>query len=294
MKDILLGKSISSPVSYSPQILYRVLRSQNRVMYDIITPLPFEGYDIWHCYQISFLTKSGAPISCVGKIKYSSNSKWIVQSKSLKLYLNSFNMQKLGSDNPEQCITLLRQIIINDLMTLLQIDVQVSIFSTLTDVLEQVEVIDQSKFITMNYLNLDFNKYKETPSLLVHHIQGQKQTFNIKIPYLRSNCKVTHQPDWGTAYISITSSNIKDILDIYKYVASFRNENHFHEQVCEMIYKRLLDIYNPSELMVLCMYTRRGGIDICPIRATNLKYFIDKYRIQLLDINNYDKKIFNQ
>ena len=89
---------------------------------------------------------------------------------------------------------------------------------------------------------------------------------------LRSNCKITKQPDWGSIYIHIQADCLPDHASLLKYIVSLRNENHFHEEICEMTYKRLWDLFHPEILAVSCIYTRRGGIDICPSRANQAEY----------------------
>ena len=86
---------------------------------------------------------------------------------------------------------------------------------------------------------------------------------------LRSNCKITRQPDWGSAFVRIKGRSLPTPESLLRYLVSIRSENHFHEEICEMIYKRLLDAFAPSEMSVSCIYTRRGGIDICPTRASH-------------------------
>jgi 7-cyano-7-deazaguanine reductase len=88
---------------------------------------------------------------------------------------------------------------------------------------------------------------------------------------LRSNCRVTNQPDWGDLFVEMTTLHEIELSSVMEYLVSFRKENHFHEEVVEMIYKRFLDAFEPSKLMVAAMYTRRGGIDINPIRASHIE-----------------------
>ncbi len=99
---------------------------------------------------------------------------------------------------------------------------------------------------------------------------------------LKSNCRVTSQPDWGDVFIYIKSKNAIDAHSIKKYVVSYRDECHFHEEICECFYKRLKDAFDPSELLVMCLYARRGGIDINPVRASSKK-LINKYAGNLID-----------
>jgi 7-cyano-7-deazaguanine reductase len=107
---------------------------------------------------------------------------------------------------------------------------------------------------------------------------------------LRSNCKITHQPDWGSAFIFLEGSVQPTPESLLQYLVSLRHEDHFHEEVCELIYKRLWDSFSPSALMVACLYTRRGGLDICPVRASHTHLL----PAALTDINTLSSKLLRQ
>ncbi len=261
----VLGKQISHPKQYAPEILVAVPRHLNRSTYHIEeSKLPFVGYDSWHAYELSFLTEKGLPVSGILKLVYPCNNPFLVESKSLKLYLNSFNMGKYGN-TPKEGISTVLSVIQNDLNDLLQTDVKVSFHSEYAQnydfdaytLLEEREGVE----------HINFDVYKEEPAFLIGEKQDSVQEYKVASRLLRSNCKITHQPDWGNVYIHIKSEYELDLDALLQYIVSVRDENHFHEEICEMIYKRLLDKFNPEELMVVCIYTRRGGIDICPVRA---------------------------
>lgn len=265
----VLGKTISSPISYKPNILVAVPRDENRVQYNISSNnLPFVGVDVWNAYEVSFLTNSGLPISTVAKITYNSNSKCIVESKSLKLYLNSLNMMKYGS-NVESSKVIVRNIIESDLSNLLGTEVKCMFYKVpgLVDILHGYTQLQSAICVD----NITFNSFNEDPSLIKFKHTSISDYTKVYCDILRSNCKITHAPDFGTVVIHIKSENIINLESLLQYIVSFRGENHFHEEVCEMIYKRLFDILKPDELAVTCLYTRRGGIDICPSRATSLE-----------------------
>ena len=116
--------------------------------------------------------------------------------------------------------------------------------------------------------SVNFQSFSENPALLVP-TQSNLQEIKVATHLLRSNCKITHQPDWGSAFIYLKGKQIPDLTSLLQYLVSIRNENHFHEEICEMVYKRLLDVFQPESLMVTCIYTRRGGIDICPVRVSS-------------------------
>jgi len=265
-EDKLLGKNIKYPKEYSPEVLVPVPRSENREKYGINSPSDiFTGYDVWHAYEAGFLTQKGLPVTGLLKILYPALSPYLVESKSLKLYLNSFNMSKYGSDR-ENGISEFCHIVKQDLSQLLSTKVQVNFISRYPGK-TGFDFHDFSRLEDIvNADELKFENFSETPSLLMDAEGGE---IKYSTHLLRSNCKVTHQPDWGSVFIYMKGEVLPTPESLLSYIISFRNENHFHEEVCEMIYKRLWDNFMPEKLMATCIYTRRGGIDICPARASH-------------------------
>ena len=115
----------------------------------------------------------------------------------------------------------------------------------------------------------NFNYYNEDPNILKKENKGALENYAVKTNALRSNCRVTNQPDWGDIYVYMKGDETVTAESFAKYVVSHRKVSHFHEEICEMVYKHLMDRFKPEELMVCCLYTRRGGIDINPVRATS-------------------------
>lgn len=257
-------KPYVTPESVDSSLLVAVPRHLNRVQYGIDDDnLKFCGYDTWNCYEVSFLLENGFPVAGVVKLQYSCDSESIVESKSLKLYLNSFNMEKFSTSNEFEAINSVKTRIADDLKSVLKTDVAVHfhrsehlVYKKKFDVLEEV----------VNYKNLVFDAFNEDPDLLVPSI---KQKISVSSSLLRSNCRVTNQPDWGDVYIYMEAQSTPTYESLLQYIISMRKENHFHEEICECIYQRLYDKFSPEVLVVGCLYTRRGGIDINPIRATN-------------------------
>jgi 7-cyano-7-deazaguanine reductase len=300
---------------YNPALLEAIDRKSNRDLYNINEDkLPFAGFDVWNCYEVSTLTKNSLPVTCHLKICYPSNSKYIVESKSLKLYLNSFNMTK--SDDIQIDVTLRRLTtkVINDLSNLLQCKVEAefhksilghnsSIFSTMTYepqfvTLETISILTFESHPgrplntdTSLLVSKEFTKFNEDPEILIGNFTPFKtHSYSLHSSLLRSNCKVTHQPDWGDVYIKIESKYELDLYSVLEYIISFRKENHFHEEICECIYKRLFDKFSPSKLMVCCLYTRRGGIDINPIRVSDISLL----EPNLIDVSKLVPKTLRQ
>ncbi|MFV0365398.1 MAG: NADPH-dependent 7-cyano-7-deazaguanine reductase QueF [Mangrovibacterium sp.] len=267
-KDFLthLGARSNSPSTYDSSLLERVPRSLNREQYGI-SGKEFVGIDSWHNYEVSFLTTSGLPISGIVKMNVPARSEFIVESKSLKLYFNSFNMEHL-CETVEQSIQQMVEMAERDLSLLLECEVKLAFFTN-DCIAEDNELLDYQSIDSIVGAEFTiFNSYNENPALLKAK-RGNGSPQKLMSHLLRSNCKVTHQPDWGSIFIYLDGDKHIDELSLLKYIVSFRNEFHFHEEICEMAYYRIMELYRPKELMVACLYTRRGGIDICPIRCTS-------------------------
>ena len=273
IKDSLLGKEALIPEKYDASLLFRIPRAENRVHYGLDdAQLPFVGFDVWNCYEVSFLTDNGLPVSRLLKLIYSCDSQYLVESKSLKLYLNAFNMDRFGKTiaKAESCVL---EMIRTDLSNLLETDVQVILFDAESDV---KQAFPELKKVNLNCLvsieeqeSIEFSRFVESPELLHGTVTDAMHEYAFHSDLLRSNCRVTNQPDWGDLFVKMTTKYEVDLSSIMEYLVSFRKENHFHEEVVEMIYKRFFDRFEPTTLMVAAMYTRRGGIDINPIRASH-------------------------
>lgn len=268
-----LGKTVTYADQYDSNLLVAVERIHNRTKYNIDEQmLPFIGYDTWNAYEVSFLLSNGFPVSCVAKISYPCDSHSIVESKSLKLYLNSFNMTRFEGTKAE-AVSDVEEIIARDLSDLLETDVTVALhFMNLERSLWPR--IDYDPFMQLDEIvdveTTEFSHFNESPDILqVETNEDYGTVLRVQTNLLRSNCRITSQPDWGDAFIHIEGMQIPTAESLLQYIVSFRKEDHFHEEVCEMIYKRLWDKFQPEKLMVTCVYTRRGGIDICPARASH-------------------------
>lgn len=261
-----LGKKSQGSENYNPSLLVAIPRCENRKQYNINdNSLPFDGFDVWHAYEFSALTQNGVPVTRLLKLKYDCKSKFLVESKSLKLYLNSFNMSKFGADVNE-CLEICKNIIEKDLSEKLQTKIKANFIENSA---ERIEIFKNFKNI-MDFVDektLKVEKFKEAPELLETNETDEEKSYYLKFDSLRSNCRVTHQPDFGDLFLYYKSK--KYILEdsLVKYLSSFRSEYHFHEECCEMIFKRLYDLLNNGDKLFVCaLYTRRGGIDICPAR----------------------------
>ena len=267
----VLGQRVTYPQTYSPEVLVAVPRQLNRAGLHIADDaLPFVGFDAWHAYEVSCLTTGGLPTAGLMKIVVPCTSPSIVESKSLKLYLNSFNMERMG-DTPAEATANMTERVKTDLSKLLNVDVKVHHFGADS---HKKPLGPEMNFETMEDKlgDVSASQYTENPELLS---DGEEvKSLKAKSHLLRSNCRVTHQPDWGTIIVNMEGERSPRREDLLRYIISLRGENHFHEEICELVYTRLMERFAPSCLMVACLYTRRGGIDINPVRATSTDLLI--------------------
>ena len=280
-----LGKKVNGSEEYNSSLLVAVPREENRKHYNIENKsLPFLGYDVWHAYEFSTMTENGIPVTRLLKLKYDCNNDYIIESKSLKLYFNSFNMSKFGN-NIDECLEICKNIIVKDLSKKLKTNVDVNF---LDDNIERINIFSKFRNImeNINQESLKIEKFKESPELIKVETTDIVKEYYLKFDSLRSNCRVTHQPDFGDVFIYYKSVKHINESSLVQYLTSFRSEYHFHEECCEMIFKRLYDILDDNdELFVAALYTRRGGIDISPVRWS--KTCTSKHAEDLIDITKY-------
>ena len=286
-----LGKKVSGSETYDPNLIVAIPRIENRRQYNIENNnLPFKGFDIWHAYEFSSMTKNGIPVTRLMKMKYNCDSEFLVESKSLKLYLNSFNMTRFGNSIKE-CLEICKNVIEKDLSGKLKTDVKINFIENNA---ERENIFNNFENI-MNFVDessLKIEKFKEAPEELKIEKSDEIKTHYLMFDSLRSNCRVTHQPDFGDLFIYYKSQTHILENSLVKYLTSFRSEYHFHEECCEMIYKRLIDLLDENdELFVCALYTRRGGIDISPIRS-NCDTITDA--LKLIDLKNFARGSIKQ
>ena len=178
-------------------------------------------------------------------------------------------MTRLGDDVPSGIESFVK-IVKSDLEQILETRIDI-VFHTQ----ETVPEYDFDNYAILEKLpeaaQTTFSEYTETPELLAENMcQGGE--IKVGSHLLRSNCKITKQPDWGSVFIRLKAERLPAPMSLLRYIVSLRAENHFHEEICEMIYKRLHDLFQPEILSVSCLYTRRGGIDICSSRANRVEY----------------------
>jgi 7-cyano-7-deazaguanine reductase len=278
-----------TPDEVDPSLLVAVPRYLNRTAYDIQEEeLPFVGIDAWNSYEFSTLQKNGFPISGWLKFTYSSSTPNIVESKSVKLYLNSYNMARL-IDGKED-LHYIEEQIEKDLSKAVGGDVGVYIAVGDVDTVKPLKGDFMALEEYCNVAKMSFDQYNES-SDIIRVVPSIGRYERWRSHSLRSNCRVTNQPDWGDVYIHIKGEKAVTPESLLQYIVSMRKENHFHEEIAECIYKRLYDLLDPEELLVTCLYTRRGGIDINPTRASNY-YLLNQAPI--IDAYNFCEKTARQ
>lgn len=280
----LLGKKGGEGYSslYDPSLLVAIPRILNREIYNIDEDnLPFEGFDVWNGYEVTCLTENGLPVTGVMKIVIPANSHYHPESKSIKMYVNSFAMTKAPFKSQRECLDWIEYIVKDDLDRLCECEVQVRIFTSA----EEEKEATNSMYTSGNYENIDylpgideieFSEYNMNPDLLEE--SKNFRTLMVRSDKLRSACRVTHQPDHGSVYVFMHGDKVPTKDSLLKFIVSFRNEYHFHEEICEAIYTTLQNKFNPESLMVACNYTRRGGWDINPVRASNVQNIPHEWR----------------
>ena len=252
---------------YDPSLLVAVPRYLNREGYGL-TGKEFVGVDAWNAYEVSAITAKGRPVAGMLKIVCPADTEFHVESKSIKLYLNSFNMTPLG-ETAKDCIKLIESVVAKDLSELLGGNVTCTFFYN--DFNPEYGFDDFMELSgAINLDDVEFTAFhSDATQLKVGGDLPFAVTTKIHSDLLRSNCRVTNQPDWGDIFIHMEGTKTITLESLAKYIVSHRQVSHFHEEICEMVFTHLMQAYEPEKLMVACLYTRRGGIDINPIRATH-------------------------
>ena len=251
-----LGKKSAYINQYKPDLLYPIARKLKRNEIGIDEKnLPFCGQDIWNSYEVSWLNSKGKPIVKLARFSFAADSKNIIESKSFKLYLNSFNNTKFSDE--DKVIATLKE----DLSRAAESDVKVELFGLMT-----TEPIVGLTGVCLDELDIECDEYMVNPNLLT--TKSSHITETLYSDLLKSNCLVTNQPDWGSVYIHYQGPAI-DQASLLRYIVSLREHNEFHEQCVERIFNDISRKCHPEKLCVEARYTRRGGLDINPIRASH-------------------------
>jgi len=253
-----LGKKSTYDATYNPDRLYPIPRAGKRQEIGInpASP-PFFGFDCWNHYEVSWLNEKGKPMVGIGEIVYDCNSPKLIESKSLKLYFNSFNNTKIKS------VSELEQTIKKDLEERIEAPATVKIYTL--EQFKQRSKVQSLTGVCIDDLDIECSVYLVTPSFL--SVDNEIVEEVLYSDLLKSNCLVTNQPDWGSVQITYKGKKINR-EGLLKYLVSFRNHNEFHEQCIERIFVDMMKYCQPETLTVYGRYTRRGGLDINPYRST--------------------------
>lgn len=252
-----LGRPSTYVSHYDNSLLYPIARADKRAEIGVGTSLPFFGVDIWNAYELSWLNLRGKPQVALATFVVPAESPNIIESKSFKLYLNSFNQTRLADS--EALLALLR----SDISAGFGAAVQVRL--TMPDAFAQ-PTQHELEGILLDRLDIDVDSYEPDPALLRSATGEPPVDETLVSNLLKSNCLVTGQPDWGSVQIHYTGAPI-DQHGLLKYLIGFRNHNEFHEQCVERIFVDILRQCQPQKLAVYARYTRRGGLDINPFRS---------------------------
>ncbi len=259
MTDIPLGKDVTYPDQYSADVLFPINRQLSRDNLGIeSTALPFYGEDIWNAYELSWLNGKGMPQVACARFHVPCESAAIVESKSFKLYLNSFNQTRISSWE------VVSEMLTADLSACVGAGVKVDLYTV-------GEGVSQIGFSTLpgfclDTLDITIDQYAPDPAQLTTlngSVIGEKLNSNL----LRSLCPVTAQPDWASVHIGYSGAEI-DRVGLLKYLIGYRQHQEFHEQCVERIFRDITNHCAPDELYVHAFYTRRGGLDINPFRSS--------------------------
>ncbi|MBE5215860.1 NADPH-dependent 7-cyano-7-deazaguanine reductase QueF [Pectobacterium sp. A535-S3-A17] len=259
LSGLTLGKPTPYHDRYDAALLQPVPRSLNRDPLGIYPDsLPFHGADIWTLYELSWLNNRGVPQVAVGEMHLNAESLNLIESKSFKLYLNSFNQTAFDSWES------VRATLAKDLAHCAQGDVSITLFK-----LNELEGLPLAGFTgdCIDDQDIQIDSYDFNADYLATNEQDAPVVEETLVSHLlKSNCLITHQPDWGSVQIQYRGKRINREA-LLRYIVSFRHHNEFHEQCVERIFNDIMRYYQPEKLSVYARYTRRGGLDINPWRS---------------------------
>ncbi|OOF87385.1 NADPH-dependent 7-cyano-7-deazaguanine reductase QueF [Rodentibacter ratti] len=258
LSSLKLGKKTDYANEYNRTLLQAVPRALNRDDLGITQKQPFTiGADIWTAYEISWLNEKGVPQVAIADIYLDHQSQNLIESKSFKLYLNSFNQTKFADFNQ------VAQIMQQDLAECAQGEVKVRLNPL---AFYQTQQIDRLQGECIDEQDIEITDYQFNAGWLENCVSDEVVEEYLVSHLLKSNCLITNQPDWGSLQIHYVGKKI-DREKLLRYVVSFRQHNEFHEQCVERIFCDLMHCAKPEKLTVYARYTRRGGLDINPFRS---------------------------
>jgi 7-cyano-7-deazaguanine reductase len=260
-----LGKNSAYVDQYDASLLFPIPRAVKREELGIRSAPIFLGADLWTAFELSWLNLKGKPQVAIAHITVPAESTHIIESKSFKLYLNSFNATRfIDAQAVRDCMR-------EDLDTALwhggQIMARCGVKIILPEEFDK-EPVHELDGLNLDRMDIECTHYQPAPQLLRAQKDEAPVTETLVSHLLKSNCLVTGQPDWGSVQISYSGDQI-DQAGLLQYIVSFRNHNEFHEQCVERIFMDIWTRCKPLKLSVYARYTRRGGLDINPWRTSH-------------------------
>lgn len=250
-----LGQDTVYINEYDASLLYPIRRDLNWEAKGVKrSSLPFRGLDIWNAYEVSWLDAGGKPVVRLAEFRIPASSPCIIESKSFKLYLNSFNLSRFAQESE------VRERMQADLSAAAGAPVQAKLIP-----LTQAVEVSQLKGRCLDDLPLQVEHYSPAPELL--NASGPVTEETLVSHLLKSNCPVTGQPDWASVQIRYKGAQI-DHKGLLAYLISYREHGDFHEQCVENIFMDIWQRCRPQKLSVYARYVRRGGLDINPYRSS--------------------------
>ena len=259
-----LGKNSAYVDQYDASLLFPIPRAVKREELGIVGSPIFFGADLWTAFELSWLNLKGKPQVAIAHITVPAESTHIIESKSLKLYFNSFNASRFVD------VQAVRDCMRDDLDTALwhggKILARCGVKIILPEEFDK-EPVHELDGLNLDRMDIECTHYQPAPELLKAQQDEAPVTETFVSHLLKSNCLVTGQPDWGSVQISYSGDQI-DQAGLLQYIVSFRNHNEFHEQCVERIFMDIWTRCKPLKLSVYARYTRRGGLDINPWRTS--------------------------
>ena len=257
-----LGKASAYADQYNATLLFPIARAGKRAELGIADAQPFFGADMWTAYELSWLNLRGKPQVALAQITVPCESPCIVESKSVKLYLNSFNNTRFVDARE------VRERIRADISAATGAGIGAGIgVKTIGPELFDREPVHEMDGLNLDRLDIECMHFTPAPELLFAEFDDVPVTETLTSNLLKSNCLVTGQPDWGSVQIAYSGPQINQ-EGLLQYIVSFRNHNEFHEQCVERIFMDVWTRCKPIKLAVYARYTRRGGVDINPFRCS--------------------------
>ncbi len=271
-----LGKAVAYPDQYAPQVLFPIARQPQRGELGMAAggALPFTGVDLWTGYELSWLNPRGKPQVALVQVTVPCETPCIVESKSFKLYLNSFSNSRFTSADAVRAriaadvgAAVWQPVVPESQQTARGAPPTVGVRLVLPEQFA-AQTVQELEGLSLDRLDVECTEYEPAPQWLRANAAEGAVTETLTSHLLRSNCPVTQQPDWGDIQISYSGAPI-DQEGLLRYIVSLRNHNGFHEHCVERMFMDILRRCHPSRLTVYARYTRRGGLDINPLRTNH-------------------------